>query len=73
MLTRRRSYGENGNMMNEYEYSIEYDEKAWFFTFWYRLMKNRSWFKNIGVGMVKNERDYSVLRTLAVCQGKMNK
>ena len=37
-------------------------------------MENRSWLKNIGVGMVKNGCGHSVLRTLklAVCQGKMN-
>ena len=52
----------------------QYDEKAWFFACWYRFMENRSWLKNIGVGMVKNGCDHSVLRTLklAVCQGQMN-
>ena len=49
------------------------DEKAWFFAWWYRLMKIKSWLKNIGVGMVKNGCGYSGLRTLklAVSQNKI--
>ena len=52
----------------------QYHEKAWFFACWYRFMESTSWFENIGVGMVKNGFDHSVLRTLklALCQGKMN-
>ena len=50
------------------------DEKAWFFTCWYRLMENGSWLKNIGVGVVKNGCGHSVFRALkyVVCQGKMD-
>ena len=48
--------------------------KSLIFVCWYRFMENRSWLKNIGVGMVKNGCSHSVLRTLklAICQGKMN-
>ena len=36
-------------------------------------MENRSWLKNVGVGLVENGWGYSVLRTLklAVCKGKI--
>ena len=40
------------------------DEKAWFFAYWYRFMENRSWLKNIGVAVVKNECGHSGVRTL---------
>ena len=39
-------------------------EKAWFFAYWCRLIEIKSWLKNIGVGMVKNECGHSGLRTL---------
>ena len=42
------------------------DEKAWYFACWYKSMKIKSWLKNIAVGLVKNERDHSGLRTLKV-------
>ena len=50
------------------------DEKAWFFSCWYRFVENRSGLKNIGVGLVKNRCGHCLLKTLilALCQGKMN-
>ena len=40
------------------------DEKAWFWVCCYRLMQIKSWFKNIGVGLVKNGCGHAGLRTL---------
>ena len=70
------------NALSQSDYSIfkstisleQNDEKASFFACWYRFMENRSWLKNIWVGMVKNGCGHSVLWTLklAVCQGEMS-
>ena len=45
-----------------------------FFVCWYRLIENRSWLRNIGVGLVQNGCAQSFLTTLklAVCQEEMN-
>ena len=40
------------------------DEKASFFACWYRFREIKSWLKDIGVGVVKNECGHSGLRTL---------
>ena len=42
----------------------ENNEKARFFTYWYRFMEIKNWSKNIGVGMAKNGCGHSGLRTL---------
>ena len=48
--------------------------KSLIFACRYRFMENRSWLRNIGMGVVRNGCGHSVFRTLklAVCQGKMN-
>ena len=50
------------------------NEKAWFFAYWYRFMKIKSWVKNNGLGMVKTGCEHSGFRTLklAVSQEGIN-
>ena len=72
---RKANLGQSDYMILKSTTSLEQnDEKAWFFAWWYRFMENSIWLKNVGVGMVKNGCDHSVLRTVkfAVCQGKIN-
>ena len=40
------------------------DERDWFFACWYKFMRIKSWLKNVAMGMVKNECDFSGHRTL---------
>ena len=44
------------------------NEKTWFFTCWCKFMEIKSWLKNIGVGMAKNEFGYSCHRTLKLAE-----
>ena len=48
--------------------------KAWIFACWDRSMKIESWFKNIGMSVVRNGCGYSGLRTLklAISQKGIN-
>ena len=50
------------------------DEKAWFFAYWCRFIKIKSWLKTIRVGVIKNGCGHSGLRTLklAVSQEGIN-
>ena len=50
------------------------DENARFFAYWCKFIENKSWLKNIGVGIVKNGCGHSGLRTLklAVSQEWIN-
>ena len=48
------------------------NEKAGFFACWYRLMKIKSWLKNIGVHMVSNGCGHSGLMALKLAVSKSN-
>ena len=44
--------------------SLKRNIKNWFFPYWYRIMEVESWFKNIGVSVVKNVGGHFSLRML---------
>ena len=48
--------------------------RTWFFACWYRFMEINSWYKNIGVSMIKKMCGHSVYMTLklAVSQEEIN-
>ena len=70
------------NALDQSDYSIfkltvslqQNDENAWSFAYWYKFIENKSWLKNIGMGMVKNRCDHFGFRTLelAVSQEGIN-
>ena len=60
------------NVLNQSDCSIfkltmsleQKDEKGWFFAYWCRFIKVKSYLENIGMGMVKNGCGYSGLKAL---------